>query len=77
MSKSVCVNGITPVLVDIPGVVGEGGTGEDVETVLNFDKDEHILRAGSDPKGRRGDGHRDGGNEEEDVENNANAFNNF
>ena len=77
MSKSVCLNGIIPVLVDIPRVIGERGASQDVETVRNFDKDEHILRPGRDPKDRRGDRNRNGGKEEEDIENDANAFNNF
>ena len=77
MSKTVCLIVITPLLVDIPGEVGEACSGEDRETVSNFDQDEHVLRARRHPKGRRGDGHDDGGEEEDDTEASAHDLDKF
>ena len=77
MSKTVCLIVITPLLVDIPGEVGEACSGEDRETVSNFDQDEHVLRARRHPKGRRGDGYDDGGEEEDDTEASAHDLNKF
>ena len=56
MTKTVVLNGITPDLVEVPGMGGEGGAREDGDTVPNFDLDEHVLRGWRNPDSRRGDG---------------------